>query len=114
MTHKTLESRSGLRIAVTVMGAGSGPAPCPFFGKCDGIVVTDTESGAREFHQNPLRTPATLCDVILASGVDGLVCGFIAPPEVARLRAWGIDVRMGSGRCSVDELVQCFCDLPEA
>lgn len=93
---------------------GSGPAPCPFFGKCDGIVVIDTESGAREFHQNPPRTPATLCDLILASRVEGLVCGFIAAPEVARLRAAGIDVRVGSGSCSVDELAQCFCDLPEA
>lgn len=102
------------RIAVTVMDFGSGPTPCPFFGKCDGILVLDSDTGAREFHENPPRTPKTLCDVILASGADGLVCGFIAEPEIIRLRAAGIDVRLGSGKCSVEELAACFCDLPQA
>jgi len=102
------------RIAVTVMDFGSGPAPCPFFGKCDGIVVLDTGTGVRAFHGNPPRTPESLCDLILASDVDGLVCGFIAESEMRRLRAAGIDVRLGSGRCSVEELAACFCDLPQA
>jgi len=102
------------RIAVTVMDPGSGPAPCPFFGKCDGIVVHDADTGAWEFHRNPPRTPQSLCDLVLATCVNGLVCGFIAEPEIRRLRAVGIDVRLGSGRCSVDELVACFRDLPEA
>lgn len=106
--------RTALRIAVTVMHPGSGPTPCPFFGKCDGIVVLDTVTGMQEFHRNPPRTPQSLCTLILASDVDGIVCGFIAEPEVRRLRAAGIDVRLGSGTCSVDELVACFCDLPEA
>lgn len=101
-------------IAVTVMDPGSGPVPCAFFGKCDGIVVLDTATGAREFHRNPPRTPQSLCDLILATGVDGLVCGFIGEPEIRRLRAAGIDVRLGSGRCSVDGLVACFRDLPQA
>jgi predicted Fe-Mo cluster-binding NifX family protein len=102
------------RIAVTVMDFGSGPAPCPFFGKCDGIVVLDAVTGIRQFHGNPPRTPKSLCDLILASGVDGLVCGFIAEPEIVRLRTAGIDVRLGSGACSIEELAQCFCDLPPA
>ncbi|MGE0333950.1 MAG: NifB/NifX family molybdenum-iron cluster-binding protein [Gammaproteobacteria bacterium] len=114
MAQQMPTPRPASRIAVTVMDVGSGLAPCPFFGKCDGIVVLDSNTGAREFHGNPSRTPKTLCDVILASGADGLVCGFVAEPEILRLRAAGIDVRVGSGRCSVDELATCFCDLPPA
>lgn len=102
------------RIAVTVMDFGSGLAPCPFFGKCDGIIVLDADTGVREFHANPPRTPGSLCDLILARHVDGLVCGFVAEPEILRLRAAGIDVRLGSGRCSVEELAECFCRLPHA
>jgi predicted Fe-Mo cluster-binding NifX family protein len=102
------------RIAVTVLDLGLGPAPCPFFGKCDGIVVIDTATGAREFHWNPPRTPESLCDLILASSVDALICGFIGKPAIGRLRAAGIDVRWGSGSRSVDQLVANFRDLPEA
>lgn len=102
------------RIAVTVMDSGSEPVPCPFFGKCDGVVVLDAGTGVREFHRNPPRTPQSLCDLLLATGVDGLICGFISDPEIWRLSAAGIDVRLGSGRYSVEELVACFCDLPEA
>lgn len=103
-----------LRIAVTVMDFGPGPTPCPFFGKCDGIVVMDSVTGAREFHDNPARTSRCLCGVILGSGADGLVCGFIAEPEILRLRAAGVDIRLGCGRYSVEELAACFCDLPKA
>lgn len=113
MTHRLPASGTASRIAVSVMNFGAGPGPCPFFGKCDGIVVLDTATGAQEFHPNPLRTPKSLCDLILATGVDGLVCGFIAEPELSRLRSAGIDVRLCSGRFSIDELVGCFCDLPE-
>ena len=114
MTGKTSELISGPRIAVTVMDVGSGPAPCPFFGKCDGVVIIDTDSGARRFHQNPLRTPAALCDIVLTSRADGLVCGFIAAPELTRLRVAGIDVRVGTGRSSIEELALRFRELPEA
>ena len=86
-----------LRIAVTVMNFGPGPTPCPFFGKCDGIVVMDSVTGAREFHDNPARTSRSLCGVILGSGADGLVCGFIAEPEILRLRAAGVDNVQVSG-----------------
>jgi predicted Fe-Mo cluster-binding NifX family protein len=46
--------------------------------------------------------------------VDGLVCGFIAERELLRLRAAGIDVRLGAGGRSVEELKECFCHLPHA
>lgn len=116
MTDPVVRSRGdgASRIAVTVMDLGAGPVPCPFFGKCDGIVVIDTATGAHEFHRNPPRTPDSLCDLILASGVNGLVCGFIAEPVISRLRAAGIDIRWGSGSLAVDELVARFHDLPEA
>lgn len=102
------------RVAVTVIDTASGPTPCPFFGKCDGILVVDAGTGVREFRRNPPRTPKSLCDLILASEVNGLICGFIGRPEAQKLRSAGIDVRLGCGRCSVDALVTCFCDLPEA
>lgn len=114
MVWQTPRLRPPSRIAVTVMDFGSGPAPCPFFGKCYGIVVLDSMTGTREVRSNPSRTPESLCDLILASEVDGLVCGFIAEPEFLRLRAAGIDVRLGSGRRSVEELSECFCHLPHA
>lgn len=102
------------RIAVTVMDFGAGAAPCPFFGKCDGIVVIDSATGARELRRNPPRTPESLCELVLASNVHGLVCGFIAEPELGRLRAAGIDGRNGSCNCPAEELVANFHDLPQA
>ncbi len=114
MADRVSTPRVASRIAVTVMEPGSGPVPCPFFGRCDGIMVHDADTGARELHRNPPRTPQSLCDLLLATGVDGLICGFISEAEISRLRAAGIDVRLGSGRYSVEELVACFCDLPEA
>jgi predicted Fe-Mo cluster-binding NifX family protein len=116
MADQISTPRVASRIAVTVMElrSGSGPVPCPFFGKCDGIVVHVADTDAREFHRNPPRTPQSLCDLLLATGVDGLICGTISDLEIRRLRAAGIDVRLGSGRYSVDELVACFCDLPAA
>lgn len=114
MADQVSTPRAASRIAVTVMDLGSEPVPCPFFGKCDGIVVHDVDTGAREFHRNPPRAPQSLCDLLLTAGVDGIICGFIGEPEIRRLRAAGIDVRLGSGRYSVEELMACFCDLPEA
>lgn len=100
-------------IAVTVMDFGAGPAPCPFFGKCDGILVIDSVTGTRELHRNPPRTPTSLCDLVLACNVHGLVCGFITEPELDRLRAAGIDVRNGSCNCRAEELAANFHDLPQ-
>lgn len=101
-------------IAVTVVGSDRAMMLCPFFGKCDGVVIIDAEDGARTFYPNEPRTSATLCDVILGSGADQLICGFIGRAEKHRLRAAGIDVRLGSCTCSVDELAAGFADLPKA
>lgn len=102
------------RIAVTVMDSGSGPALCPFFGKCDGILLLDADTATKEFLRNPPRTPESLCDLILAAKPDRLVCGFIAEPEKRRLQAAGIDVRLGACTCSTDQLAAGFRDLPQA
>lgn len=106
-------AQPAFRTAVTVMNAGSVPVLCPFFGKCEGILLIDSRTNAREFHPNPERTAASLCALIAKESPERLICGFIASPERDKLRAKGIDVRTGSCSCSIDELTACFCDLPE-
>lgn len=99
------------RIAITVMRSGPSRMLCPFFGKCDGIWIADAGTGATEFRSNPERTAAALCDLILAARPARLICGFVGDAEKQRLRAVGIDVRLGSCACTIEELVACFDDL---
>lgn len=105
---------TAIRTAVTVMNSTTDPTLCPFFGKCDGIVIIDAASGSKVFHPNVCRTPQSLCDLIEAAEPDRVVCGYIGETEKRRLRAAGIDIRLGSCTCSIDELSACFQDLPEA
>ncbi|MFZ5673215.1 MAG: hypothetical protein ACOZAM_09665 [Pseudomonadota bacterium] len=86
----------------------------PFFAKSDGLLVIDPCSHAREFRQNPERTTQATRELILASGIDRLVCGFIAEPERDTLSARGIDIRIGSCARSIDALVRDFENLPSA
>ena len=103
-----------MRTAVTVMNSASGPALCPFFGKCDGVMVFDSASAATEFYPNGERTAESMCNLLLEIRPHRLVCGFIAAPEKTKLRAVGIDVRLGSCTRAVAKLVGCFCDLSAA
>jgi len=96
------------------MQSGSDVSVCPFFGKCDGIVLIDRAAGTRDFLRNGDRTNTTLCDVILGARPERLICGFIGKTDKRKLRAAGIDVRLGSCSCSVDELIESFETLPEA
>jgi predicted Fe-Mo cluster-binding NifX family protein len=105
---------SATRTAVTVMDPAEGACLCPFFGKCHGIVVLDSRAGTRAFHSNPARTPETLCDLIIAIDADRLVCGYIGDSERDRLRAAGVDVRLGSCTCAPEELAASFFDLTAA
>lgn len=106
-------AQPAVRTAVTVMNAGSAPALCPFFGKCEGVMIIDSRTNARVFHPNPERTAVSLCALIVKEAPERLICGFIAGPERDKLRENGIEVRIGSCSCSIDELTACFCDLPE-
>jgi predicted Fe-Mo cluster-binding NifX family protein len=106
--------RSAGRVAVLVMVANGAPALCPFFGKCDGLLVIDQANNIREFYPNEDRTAGSLCDLIVKSGAEQLVCGFIPEPAKRQLRATGIDMRLGACTHSVDELAQCASELPEA
>lgn len=102
------------RIAILVMNPGSGATLCPFFSKCDGILVMDGRNGSKEYHHNGSKTSEAMCDLILSLLPDRLVCGFIGNAEKEKLRAAGVDVRLGSCACPVDELASCCCELPEA
>jgi hypothetical protein len=100
--------------AVLVSMVSSEPMLCPFFGKCDGVLLINTNDGPAKLYKGTESTAESLCDLILELRPRRLVCGFIREPEKARLRAAGIDVRLGSCTCAIEELVSCFCDLPEA
>jgi len=97
--------------AVLVTNAGTAHAVCPFFGKCDGVLIVDPIRDTTEFLPNERRTADTLCDLIVKSGVSRLVCGFISDTDKKRLRSAGIDVRLGSCACSVNDLVANFDGL---
>jgi len=103
-----------IRTAITVMNSSAEPMLSAFFGKCDGILIVDTAGAIREFYRNELRTPAALCDLILLTKPDRLVCGYVSEAEKQTLCDAGIDVRLGSCNHSINELSACFCDLPKA
>lgn len=100
--------------AVTVMNSESGPALCPFFAKCDGVMVFNGAGSAEVFYPNRARTADSMCNLLLEIRPNRLVCGFIAAPERNRLRAAEIEVRLGSCVRSVAELVGGFDDLAVA
>jgi hypothetical protein len=102
------------RTAVTVMNSASGPALCPFFGKCDGVMVFDSASAVTQFYPNGERTAESMCKLLLDIRPHRLVCGFIAAPEKTKLRAAGVEVRLSSCTRAVVELVDRFCDLASA
>ena len=99
-------------VALLVMSARTETALCPFFGKCDGLLVIDPETGARVFQANTGHTAEAMCDMILKSGVNRLILGFIAGPAARKLHAAGVDIRLGSCACAVDDLAARFDDLP--
>jgi hypothetical protein len=77
-------------------------------------MVFDSAGGATFFYPNRERTADAMCSLLLEIGPHRLVCGFIAAPEQNRLRAAGIEVRLGSCACSVEDLVTGFRDLAVA
>jgi hypothetical protein len=85
---------------------------CPFFGKCDGLLVIDPDTGTHEFHANVNRTAETMCDLILETGLRRLILGFIPGAAAQKLRGAGVEIRLGPCACPVEDLVGRFEDLP--
>lgn len=100
------------RTALLIMSVNGETLLCPFFGKCDGLMVIDPASGRREVHVNTGRTPEAMYDLILKVGVHRLVLGFIAGPAARKLQTAGVDIRLGSCMCAVEDLAVRFEDLP--
>jgi predicted Fe-Mo cluster-binding NifX family protein len=92
----------------------SGPLPllCPFFDKCDGVLMHNAMDGSTEFHPHDRSDGKSMCDLVLKLKADRMICGFIGGPEMQRLRSAGIDVRLGPCNCPVDELLSSFATLP--
>jgi hypothetical protein len=102
------------RIAVLVMTSGSMSLLCPFFSKFDGVLLHNAADGSREFHPRDPSGARSMCDLILELKPDQMICGFIAATETQRLRGAGIDVRLGSCSCAIDELLASISTLPRA
>ena len=103
--------------AVLVMNSGAGPLLCPFFEKCDGFLLINAADGSKSFYQQEcsgVKSTRSMCELILELKPQQLICGFISEPEWEKLRSAGIDVRLGSCSCSVEELVSSFSTLPKA
>jgi hypothetical protein len=77
-------------------------------------LVHSAADGSKEFHAHDRSGAKSVCDLILELKPDRMICGFIAAPETQRLRGAGIDVRLGSCSCSIDELLTSIFSLPEA
>lgn len=103
-----------LRIAILVTQNGHATKLCPFFNKCDGMLLVDLQNGSRKYYANEQHASQPLCDLILTSGADRVICGFIGEREKQALCSAGIDVRLGSCSCAPDELIAESSDLPRA
>lgn len=111
--HARKMQLAGRRIAVLVMNTGHGPTLCPLFAKCDGVLLIEPDR-SRSYYPNTEGTARSLSELVLNTRSDRLLCGFIGSAEKEILQAAGIDIRVGSCACAVDELVASFSTLPEA
>lgn len=115
MAKAAFDSSAGAgRTGVLVMNSGATSLLCPFFNKCDGVLLIDAADGSKEFHPCDCTDAKSMCDLILELRPGRIICGFIVEPELQKLSAAGIDVRLGSCSCPVDELVSGFHSLPRA
>jgi predicted Fe-Mo cluster-binding NifX family protein len=105
---------SPARTAVVVMNTGSKSVLCPFFNKCDGVLLINAAGDSKDFHLHDCYGEKSLCELIIDLKPERVICGFIDQPEKQCLRAAGFDVRLGSCSCSIDELVASYSSLPKA
>src|SRR3546814_13284585 len=91
-----------------------GPSLFPFFACCDGVVVFSADGAIETFPAGQAYGARAIYDVIAESGVERLICGFIAEPCRDLLRARGIDIRLGSCREAIATLAARFDTLPTA
>ena len=103
-----------IKTAVLVIKSGFESLLCPFFDKCDGVLLINSVDGSKEFHPYDRSSAKPACELILKLQPRHLICGYISGHENDTLVAAGIDVRLGSCSCSVDELVSSFSTLPKA
>lgn len=101
-------------IAILVMNSRAGPVLCPFFAKCDGVLLINEKEHSSQFHGNRRAAAKPLCELVVALKPRALVCGFIGDTEKRKLQRAGIDVRLGACSCSIDQLIAGFDALPEA
>lgn len=113
LTSKPL-SQETVRTGVVVAMRAEGPILCPFFARCDGLVVFSADGAIETIAADPACEECSICDVIADSGVQRLVCGFIGEPYRTLLRARGVDIRLGSCREAVAALAAGFDALPSA
>jgi hypothetical protein len=101
-------------IAILVISARSEPMLCPFFRRCDGILLVGRSGHQTLLHKPDVSGDESVCDLILRLKPDGLICGFVGDAEKEKLNAAGIDVRLGSCSRPIDELYAEFDSLPPA
>jgi hypothetical protein len=102
------------RTAVLVMNSGSVPLLCPFFNKCDGVLLHNASDHSTDYHPRDRSGAKSMCDMLLELKPDRIICGFVGGPEMQRLRGAGVDIRLGSCSCPIDELLASSSSLPEA
>lgn len=102
------------RIALLVMNAHSVPVLSPFFNKCEGVLLVDTIGRSTEFHPRDRTGVRSVRDLLVQLKPKYLICGYVGEEEKRALQACGIDVRLGSCNCTVDELATRVHTLPEA
>ena len=107
-------SSAATRTAVLVMNSEFTSLLCPFFHKCDCVLLINSADGSQEFHRHDQLGEKSLCELIVDLKPQHCICGYIDEPEKQKLRAAGIDVRIGSCSCPVDELITSFHTLPRA
>jgi len=107
-------ARSSNLTAITVMKVGADYRLCPFFGKCDGLLIVEPASAPVAFIPNTDHDPASLSRLIIESKIRRLICGFVPQAECQKmLLQAGIDVRLASGAYAIPDLIFDFANLPE-